>query len=132
MKILDSTFLISLLRGDSSAIKQAKELDAAGGAATTVVSVFQVSYSVSRTLQDPGRRMMELKRLLVNLEVLPLSVEASLMASEICDMYVKGGAWIDPFDALVAGIAVTCGAEALVTRRAAAFDQVLGLKLETF
>jgi predicted nucleic acid-binding protein len=132
LKVVDSTFLIGLLLGESNAAKKAAELDAAGGAATSVISVFQVSCGVSRMMRDPGKRLGELRRLVANLEVLPLSVEASLMASEICGVYVGSGRWINPFDAMVAGIAVTCGAEALVTRRAATFDQVLSLKLETF
>lgn len=132
MKVVDSSFLIRLLRGHSNAARKAEELDVAGGAATTVISVFEASYAVSRGLHDPVRRLGELRRVLANLEVLPLSVEASLLASEICGVYVGGGRWIDPFDALVAGIAVTCGAESLVTRRAAAFDLAPGLKVEEF
>jgi predicted nucleic acid-binding protein len=132
LKVVDSTFLIGLLLGESNAAKKAAELDAAGGAATSVVSVFQVSCGVSRMMRDPGKRLGELRRLVANLEVLPLSVEASLRASEICGVYVGSGRWINPFDAMVAGIAVTCGVESLVTRMAAAYDLVSGLKLEDY
>jgi predicted nucleic acid-binding protein len=132
LKVVDSTFLIGLLWGDAGAYRKADELDGFGGAATTTISVFEVSYGVSRAFNDPARRMEELRRVLANLEVLPLSVEASLMASEICNVYAKGEVWIDPFDALVAGIAVTCGAEALVTRRAADFELVPGLEIDEF
>ena len=132
MRVVDSSFLIRLLRGHGDAVRKAEELDAAGGAATTVVSVFEVSYGVSRGLNDPVRRLGELRRLLGNLEVLPLSIEASLKASEICGVYVEAGRRIDPFDALVAGVAVTCGAEALVTRNVQVFDLVSSLKVEGF
>lgn len=132
MKVVDSTFLIRLLRGHSDAVRKAEELDAMGGAATTVVSVFEASYAVSRALHDPVRRMGELRRVLGNLEVLPLSVEASLMAAEFCGVYVLGERWISSFDALVAGVAVACGAEALVTRNVKVFDLVPGLKVEGF
>ncbi len=132
MKVVDSTFLIGLLLGESNAAKKAAELDTAGGAATSVVSIFQVSCGVSRMMRDPDKRLGELRRLVANLEVLPLSVEASLMASEICGVYVGSGRWINPFDAMVAGIAVTCGAESLVTRMVTTYELVSDLKLEDY
>jgi hypothetical protein len=54
------------------------------------------------------------------------------MASEICGVYVGSGRWINPFDAMVAGTTVTCGAESLVTRMATTYDLVPGLKLEEY
>ena len=131
MKVVDSSFLVRLLRGHDDAVQKAGELDAAGGAATSVVSVFEASYG-TRELHDPARRSTELRRLFANLEVLPLSVEASLKASEICGVYMDAGRRISPFDALVAGVAVSCGAEALVTRYVEVFDLVPGLKVEKY
>jgi hypothetical protein len=41
MKIVHTTFIIALLRNDQITIKKAREPDQYGGAATTVVNVYE-------------------------------------------------------------------------------------------
>ena len=131
MKLVDSLFLIRLLRGFPDAIKKAEEVDALGDAATTVINVFHLSYGI-KTMRDPVRRMEELKRVIANLEVLDLSVEATMKATEISKTYSNNNVSISPFNALIAGIALTSGVEALITRDKEAFRLVSGLKIENF
>jgi len=131
LKLVDSLFLIRLLRGFPDAIKKAEEVDALGDAATTVINVFHLSYGI-KTMRDPVRRMEELKRVIANLEVLDLSVEATMKATEISKNYSNNNVSISPFNALIAGIALTSGVEALITRDKEAFRLVSGLKIENF
>ena len=130
MKVVDSTFLICLLRNDPLTLSKAEELDREGGAATTVVNVYEVSYGVYRAMSDPSKRMQAFKRLVSNLEVLDLDYEAAMTAAEVSGALDREGRGIDPFDSLIAGITLASGAEALVTRNASHFERVPGLKVE--
>ena len=130
MKVVDSTFLISILRNDAATVSKAEELDDEGGAATTVINVFEVVYEVYRSMSEVPRRMEAFERLIANFEVLDLNIEAAKKAAQISGTLSRDGTGIDPFDSLIAGITLTCGAEALVTRNTAHFTRVPGLTVE--
>ncbi len=130
MKIVDSTFIISLLRNDPATLIKAKELDGEGGAATTVINVFEVVHGVHRSLSEAPRRMAEFTRLMANFEILPLNTEAAVKAATISGTLRREGNMIDPFDSLIAGITLTSGAEALVTRNTSHFKRIPGLTVE--
>ncbi len=130
MKVVDSTFLISLLRNDAATVSKAEELDDEGGAATTVINVFEVVYGVNRSMSEVPRRMEAFERLIANFEVLDLNIESAKKAAQISGTLSRDGTGIDPFDSLIAGITLTCGAEALVTRNTAHFTRVPGLTVE--
>ena len=130
MKVVDTTFIIGLLRGDPETIKKAAELDREGGAATTSVNIFEVSYGVYRSMSEIDRRLEESLRVFSNLDIFPLDFRASIKAAEISGTLDREGTGIDPFDALVAGIAITNGAEAIVTRNIDHFERIQGLKVE--
>lgn len=130
MKVVDSTFLISLLRNDPATVRKAKELDMEGGASTTVINVFEVVFGVYRAMSEAPRRMESFERLIANFEVLDLNVEAAKKAAQISGILSKEGNGIDPFDSLIAGITQTCGAEALVTRNITHFSRIPGLTIE--
>lgn len=132
MKVVDTTFLIGLLRNDPGAVEKARELDGEGGAATTAVNVYEVAYGVHRAMSDPARRMNDFERLLSNLDVLPLDQRSALRAAEISGSLDRGGDSIDPFDSLIAGIALESGADALVTRNVSHFRRIRGLKIEGY
>jgi len=130
MKVVDTTFLISLLRNDSTTVKKAEELDDEGGAATTVINVFETVHGVYRSMSEVPRRMDAFERLITNFEVLSLDVDAAKKAAQISGTLSREGHGIDPFDSLIAGISLTCGAEALVTRNISHFARVPGLTVE--
>jgi len=130
LKVVDSTFLISLLRNDPATVRKAKELDMEGGASTTVINVFEVVFGVYRAMSEVPTRMESFERLIANFEVLDLNVEAAKKAAQISGILSKEGNGIDPFDSLIAGITQTCGAEALVTRNITHFSRIQGLTIE--
>ena len=96
MKIVDTIFLIALLRNDQSTIEKARELDQHGGAATTVVNVYEAMYGVYRTLSMQEQRLASLQRLLINLDILSLDYEATSRAAQISGMLAREGRGIDP------------------------------------
>ncbi len=130
MKVVDSTLLIGILRGESAAVEKARELDEEGGVATTAVNVYEVAYGVHRGALDPTRRMDALERILSNLDVLPLDRASALRAAEVSGNLDKSGESIDPFDALIAGITLENGANCIVTSNMPHFQRVKGLRVE--
>ena len=130
MKVVDTTFIISLLRNDSRALEKAGELDEEGGAATTVVNVFEAAFGVYSSLTRTEERLEALGRVLSNLEILSLDCRAAIKAAEISATLEKRGVGLDPFDALVAAITLANGAESLVTRNTSHFQGIRGLRLE--
>ncbi|TFH14719.1 type II toxin-antitoxin system VapC family toxin [Candidatus Bathyarchaeota archaeon] len=131
MKVVDSTFLISLLRNEASTVRKAEELDEEGGAATTVINIYETMYGVFRSMNMQNKRLDSLKRIIVNLDVLDLNYEAACKAAEIAGTLGREGRGIDPFDSLIAGITLTYGAEALITRNTTHFERIPGLLIET-
>jgi tRNA(fMet)-specific endonuclease VapC len=131
LKVVDSTFLISLLRNEASTVRKAEELDEEGGAATTVINIYETMYGVFRSMNMQNKRLDSLKRIIVNLDVLDLNYEAACKAAEIAGTLGREGRGIDPFDSLIAGITLTYGAEALITRNTTHFERIPGLLIET-
>lgn len=130
MKVVDTTFLICLLRGDPKTVEKARELDEEGGAATTAVNAFELGYGVYRIMRDVERRLEEAMRVLSNLEIFPLDLGAGLEAAEIAGTFDREGEGVDPFDALIAGVVRAKGAECVVTRNVAHFERIQDLKVE--
>jgi len=130
LKVVDTTFLISLLRGDPRTLEKAEELDGEGGAATTVINVFEAAYGTFRGMSDPTKRLEALDRLISNLDVLDLGYAAAMRAAENSGTLDRRGAGIDPLDSLVAAIALANGAESLVTRNTTHFERIPELNVE--
>jgi predicted nucleic acid-binding protein len=130
MKIVDTTFIIALLRNDQLTIQKARELDQYGGVATTVVNVYESMYGVHRSLSKKEERLDSLQRLLSNLEILNLDYKATSQAAQISGTLAREGREIDPFDALIAGITLTNGAEAIITRNIKHFSRIPELVVE--
>ena len=131
MKFVDTTFLIALLRGDKPTLEKAEVLNREGGAATTVINVYESAYGVFKSMTDSPRRLLELEKLLQNLDIFNLDYRAALRAAEISGELDRKGVGIDPFDSLVSAIALVNGADSLVTRNSSHFDRIDGLKIET-
>ena len=131
MKFVDTTFIISLLRGDKTTIEKAEQLNSEGGAATTVINVYETAYGVFRSTSDPPRRLLELERVLQSLDIFNLDYRATLRAAKISGELEIKGIGIDPFDSLIAAIALVNGADSLITRNISHFERVDDLKTET-
>jgi len=132
VKVVDSTLLIGMLRGESGAVEKASALDEEGSAATTAINIYEVAYGIRSKAKDSSRRMNALERLLSNLEILPLDGGSAMRAAEISRVLEAKGESISPFDALIAGITLENGAECLVTRNTTHFRRVKGLKVESY
>jgi tRNA(fMet)-specific endonuclease VapC len=131
LKVVDTTFLVCLMRNDPRTTQKAVELDEAGGAATTVINVYEAMHGAYRSFTEQEKRLGALRRVIANLEILDLDYGAACKAAEISGTLEREGRGIDPFDSLIAGITLTCGAEALVTRNTDHFNRIKGLPVES-
>ena len=131
MKFVDTTFLISLLRGDERTIEKAKSLNEEGGAATTAINIYEAAYGIHRGMSNPPKRLIELEKLASSLDIFNLDYQAALKAAEISGKLDRVGMSIDPFDSLVAAIALVNGADSIITRNITHFERVDGLVVET-
>lgn len=131
MPLMDTTFLIDLMRGRERAVdlleKLDEEDDAIAIATTTLAEFFRGLATVDLTAAEK-RRVADVVR---GRPILPLDAAAAARAGQLdAELWARGEP-LDPEDAAIAGIALTRD-EVLVTRRAREFGRVDGLRLRTY
>ena len=133
MKTVDTTFLIDLLRGDAEAVKKAREIDEVGGAATTAINVFEITYGISRSRYlDFDRRLSEVEKLLSRVDIFSLDLRTAILAGKILGSLSKEGKIIDVFDGMIGAIALANGCDTIVTRNVDHFKRIPDLHVETY
>lgn len=133
MKAVDTTFIIDLLRGDMDAIEKAEEFDEVGGAATTAVNLFEISYGIYRSRHiDRERRLSEVERLFSRMDVFPLDARAAVEAGRILGALSREGEMIDVLDGMIGAIIVVNGCDTIVTRNVDHFNRIPDLNVETY
>jgi len=133
LKTIDTTFLIDLLRGDAEAVKKAREIDEAGGAATTTINVFEITYGIFRSRHlDHDRRLSEVEKLLDRVDIFSLDVRTAILAGKILGSLSKEGKIIDLFDGMIGAMALANGCDTIVTRNVDHFKRIPDLRVETY
>ena len=133
MKVLDTTFLVDVLRNVPGAIDRLRALEAEGPLATTEI----VAYELYHGIQHLGRRRREteaarIEELLAQTDVFVFDRRSAIRAAEMSRELRRRGQSIGVVDLLIAAVALTLGAEAVVTRDASSFAHVGGLRVETY
>lgn len=133
MKVLDTTFLIDVLRNVPAAIDRLRRLEAEGSLATTEI----VAYELYHGIQHLGRRRREteaarIEELLAQTDVFGFDRRSAIRAAELSGELRRRGHGIGIVDLLIAAAALSLGAEAIVTRDASSFARVDGLRVETY
>ena len=131
MVLMDTVFLIDLMRGRERAIALLDELERedepVAVATPTLQEFFRGLGTVALGAADK-RRVVEAVR---GRPVLPLDAAAAERAGQIdAELWARGEP-VDPEDAALAGIALSRD-EALATRRAKEFGRVAGLRLRSY
>jgi predicted nucleic acid-binding protein len=132
MKILDSTLIIDLLRGDPGAVKKVSEIEDNGEVATTPINIYEVIFGIYKSTGNHEKRVSEAKKLLTRMETYPFDDKSAEEAARILGTLVRGGITVNALDVFVAAIAMTNGCESVVTRNKSHFDKIPGLKVETY
>lgn len=131
MVMVDTTFLIDVMRGRDRAVAILERLTDEGApiaiATTTLFEFFRGLETVNLT-QAEKRRVVDVVQ---GRPIHPLDPAAAQRAGEIDARLWAEGEAIDPEDACIAGIALSRDEE-LVTRKAREFGRVAGLRMRTY
>jgi len=132
MKLLDTAFLVDVLRRQEDAHRFIAAMDEAGErGATTEVNAFELilgTHSRGRTDSD---RLAAVDTLLSRLDVLPLDRDGAMRAAGVLARLRVEGKDLGLLDALIAGIALSAGYDTIVTRDEA-FRRIPGLKVHAY
>lgn len=131
MVLMDTTFLLDLMRGRERAVAMLEELEKEGAtvalSTTTLAEFFRGLETVGLSVGEK-RRVAEVVR---SRPLLAFDAFAAERAGAIDAQLWARGEPIDPEDAAIAGVALSRD-EVLVTRRAREFGRVEGLRLRTY
>ncbi len=128
MKFLDSTFLIDLLNGK-------KETLAISGSAEHLATTQLNMFEVIRGIFLKGHsynKFLEAKDAFESIRAFPLDDSGIIKAAEISADLIKKGERISDIDCMTAGIALSKGANTIVTRNVKDFRKIKGIKVETY
>ena len=129
--LADTTFLIDIMKNDTSAVQKAKDLsDASVSILVGTPTIFELYVGVGLSLRSSEEREKVLS-VLRSLPHLPLDAASASKAGIIYAQRIKEKTKIDPEDAMLAGIAIQNN-EPLLTRNRKDFTGIPELKLETY
>lgn len=131
MTLLDTTFLIDLMRGKQEAIEKLKQLESEMiPIFVSTPTIFELWTGIMATKKpdDEKQKVIEVISSVNNLE---LNLESAKAAGEINGILIKKGEMIDPEDCMIAGIAQTNN-ESILTRNTLHFGRIKGIKIETY
>ena len=125
MTILDTDYLVALLRGNADAAAQADRIKSPK---TTVINAFELYYGADRS-QNPEKSHTEVNSLLRSMDVLEFEMPAVLASAKIQAELMNTGNPVNILDVLIAGI-VMVNKEELLTRNVNHFNRINGLNWE--
>ena len=129
--ILDTTFLIDLMMGDTAAHTKLNGFIKEGEPQlVTVLSIFELFSGVARS-DRPESEKNKIARILVGQVIVDLDRRSAAEAGEIDGSLIKKGERIDVIDTLIASIALQRG-EVVLTRNHKDFSKIRGLDIEGY
>ncbi len=127
MTVLDTDFLISILRG-----KGISEItvDMIEDPKTTMINVFELYYGAMRSTK-PEKAISETNSLLKSIDILGFDRSAAAKAADIHAKLMNSGSPLDIQDVLIAGVVIS-NKEELVTRNIDHFSRIQGLRCRSW
>lgn len=127
--ILDTTFLIDVLRNDPEAVQKARELEQIGTRlAVTSITVFELWRGFSALQQE---KMEKACAMLDRLRMHNLDIPSAKQAGRVSYELERKGQEIDPEDAMIAGIALE-KREEILTRNIKHFSRISQLVVSKY
>ncbi len=115
MPILDTSFLVDLLRGRGEAQELLAELEEKSAPIfTTPITALEL-YRGAHLSKDPEKNLGVVEKVLASLLVLPLNEEACMVFGALSARLRSDGKKIGEFDEVIAAIALCCDQE-IVTK----------------
>ena len=126
MPILDSDFLIGILRGNEEAAGTLRILEGGGQLlGTTVINIYELLLG-AELHSNPDEKRHQAEALLSSLVIYSLTPSASSIAASISSKLVKAGNMID-FQDIAIGAITIANSEILYTRNSRHFSRIEGL-----
>ena len=129
--ILDTTFLIDLMKGKVEAIEKLKQLEQRGETLYITAPTVYELYIGIHLASIPAKEQKRVEDTIREQPTLPLDDKAAQIAGTIQGKLMKRGEPIDPIDALIAGIAIA-NRETIATRNTKHYSKIENLKVETY
>ncbi|MBI2662359.1 type II toxin-antitoxin system VapC family toxin [Candidatus Woesearchaeota archaeon] len=128
--ILDTSFLIDLIKNKENAFQKAKILDnSSPPLRTTSISIFELRQGIEDI--NESKKKEKIEQLLNALGLLNFDLESAKIAGTIFAELERKGEIIEAEDCMIAGIAIHHN-EPILTRNSKHFQRIKGLKLETY
>ena len=128
MKLLDSTFLIDLLRGKPETKKIIEENETL---LTTQINMYEVITGLFFK-GISSAKFLHAKELFEDIHVLQLDDNAIIRSADISAELMKKGQIIEDCDCLTAGIALSNGVNKIVTKNVKHFKRIKGIEVVTY
>jgi len=133
MILLDTTFLIDLLREEKNAVNKVIELENRDILVTTYVNVYELLlgvYSIKGI--DYEKKLNDIETMLTKIEVLILEKQSAISSAKIGGKLALKGQIIGDTDNMIAGIALSNGIKTIITRDEDHFERIEGIKVESY
>ncbi len=127
MKLLDTTFLIDLLRGKEPVRHVLSDNE---HYFTTQINMYEVITGLFLGKKTEG--IFEIREIFDIIRVLPLDDAAIIKAAEINARLLRQGEGIEDADCLVAGIALAHNVTTIITRNKKHFERIEGIQVESY
>ena len=128
MICLDSTFIIDFMRNEEAAVKKAASFGS-HILFTTQVNVFELLFGELSEKEVMRKRLLSLQSFLDRINILNLDRESAMKSAEIAANLSKKGRPIGHLDSIIAGIALTNGVNAILTRNVKDFSKIKELNV---
>lgn len=129
--LLDTSFLIDLMRGDSGAISTARDLEAdLVQQRVSAMTLFELYYGVAKSDQATAERET-VASVIESKPIVPADAAVMTKAGRIAGGLAADGEAIDDGDAIIGATAITLD-EPVLTRNEADFERVDGVRVETY
>lgn len=128
--ILDTTFIIDVLSGDSAAEQRRIDLDEQGAGSVSAVTVFELiegAYLFNRT-DDELETILEF---LSRLRVIPFDGDVGMLAGELSAGLITRGERIETEDVIIAATALNTD-QPVLPRNVEHFDRIPDLVVESY
>lgn len=133
MILLDTTFLIDLLKQRKQAVDKANELSDRDSLATTYVNVYELMLGVYSLEEiDHDKKLRDAEVLMDRLQILKLDKNSAIRSAKIGGSLSLKGSIIGDTDNMIAGIALSNGINIIVTRDRRHFERIKGIKVESY
>jgi predicted nucleic acid-binding protein len=133
--LLDTTFLVDLLRKDDSALKwlDSSEEEPLYTSEINTFELYTGLYRISTSSQDKiQKRTEELEQVLARMEILPFERSASLESARILADLLNRGSPVGTRDVMIAGTALSKGIKRVLTRNTKHFDRIPTISPESY